>query len=318
MPPTVKFGSFGETVKLLQGALNLWPKSLLPPLNPDGSFGPKTHGKVTEFQSRSNLKPDGVVGPLTWAQLEPLVQMIKGIAPIPGDETAAGARIVAGAEAALNALGWTAGDQYSPFNMKIAAAKCANDSDPFRPRQGGMSLAQIFAIAQVQGAFQSRCPTISKLAVQLWQDQTPAGTDKRNANDLCAWCGIFAVYIMKSVGFSIPNGWASQGTYVREATAAFGNGGGSGSIYRLFTNPAQAFPGCIGVINPSTTSHHFIVTANNNSLIRSIDGNSSGFGLDPDPKKRFDCKSIIARNSYSHSVLKNSGCFFLFPAPGNR
>ena len=310
-------GSFGDTVKLLQGALNLWPNSFLPPLNVDGSFGPKTHGKVTEFQSRNNLKPDGIVGPMTWAQLEPLVQMIKGIVPIPGDEAAAGARIVAGAEAALMALGWTALDQYSPFNMKIAAAKCANDSDPFRPRQGGMSLAQIFAIAQVPGGFQSRCPTISTQAVQKWQDQTTAGTVWRNGNDLCAWCGIFAVYVLRSVGFSIPNGWGSQKKYVNEAISEFNKGGGSGSVYRFFTDPAQAFPGCIGVIHPNTNNHHFIVTANSNGLIRSIDGNSSGFGLDPDPKKKFDCKSIIARGSYSHNALKNNG-FFLFPAPGNR
>jgi peptidoglycan hydrolase-like protein with peptidoglycan-binding domain len=318
MPPTVQIGSFGDTVKLLQQVLNVWPKSNLPPLTVDGSFGPKTRGKVTEFQSRSSLTPDGVVGPLTWAQLEPLVQTIKGIVPIPTDEAEAGKRIVAGAEAAIGMLGWTAADTYSPLNPRIAAAKCANSADPFRPRQGGPALAQIFAIAQVPGGYQGRCPTISTQAVQMWQQQTPAGTVWRNGNDLCAWCGIFAVYVMRAVGFSIPNGWGSQATYVNEAAKAFNKGGGSGNVYRLFTDPAQAFPGCVGVINPSGSNHHFIVTGNNGNVISSIDGNASGFGIDPDPKMKFDCKSIIGRNTYTHSKLKTGSAFFFFPAPGNR
>jgi peptidoglycan hydrolase-like protein with peptidoglycan-binding domain len=318
MRPSVQFGSLGDTVKLVQQALNLWTKSSLPPLKVDGVFGPKTHVKVKEFQSRSNLTSDGVVGPLTWAQLEPLVQMIKGIVPIPTDEAAAGTRIVNGAEAALGMLGWTTGDKYSPLNPKIAAAKCANDADPLRPRQGGAALAQMFAIAQVPGGYIGRCPTITGKAVQMWQQQTLAGTVWRNSNDLCAWCGIFTVYILRSVGFSIPNGWGSQATYVNEAADAFRKGGGSGSVYRLFTDPSQAFPGCIGVINPTGSNHHFIVTRNEAGVIHSIDGNSSGFGLDPDPKKKFDCKSVIGRNNYTHAKLKAGGAYFLFPAPGNR
>lgn len=318
MPPTVQLGSFGNTVRLLQQVLNVWPKSNLPPLKVDGAFGPKTRGKVTEFQSRSNLKPDGVVGPLTWAQLEPLVQLIKGIVPIPADERSAGARIVSGAEAALGVLGWTSADTYSPLNVKIAAAKCANDADPLRPRQGGAALAQIFAIAQVPGGYIGRCPTITTKAVQMWQQQTQAGTIWRNSNDLCAWCGIFTVYILRSAGFSIPGGWGSQATHVNEAANAFRKGGGSGSVYRLFTDPAQAFEGCIGVINPTGSNHHFIVTRNENNVVSSIDGNASGFGLDPDPKKKFDCKSVIGRNTYTHAKLKSGGAYFLFPAPGNR
>lgn len=317
MPATVQFGSFGDTVRLLQQALNLWTKSALPPLAVDGSFGPKTNGKVKEFQTRSNLQPDGVVGPLTWAALEPLVQQIKNLVPIPSDETAAGERIAAGAEAALGVMGWTPADRYSPTSMKIAAAKCADDNHPMRPRQGGLALAQIFAIAEVPGAYQSRCPTITAQAVQMWQQQTLAGTMWRNSNDLCAWCGIFTVYILRSVGFSVPNGWGSQKTYVTEAQTAF-HKGGSGSVYRLFVDPAQAFRGCIGVINPSSNNHHFIVTSNQGGVVNSIDGNASGFGLDPDPKKRWDCKSVIATNKYTHSDLKAGQAYFLFPAPGNR
>ncbi|WP_342360055.1 peptidoglycan-binding domain-containing protein [Terrarubrum flagellatum] len=318
MSPMLGIGAYGDSVKLLQGALNLWPKSFLPPLDVDGSFGPKTGAKTKEFQSGSNLTPDGVVGPMTWAALEPLVQMIKSVVPIAADEAAAGERIALGAEAALASMGWTSADTYSPASFKIAAAKCADPSAPNRPRQGGASLAQIFAIAEVPGGYQGRCATITQAAVAKWQDQTVAGTQWRNANDLCAWCGIFTVYVMRSVGFSIPGGWGSQQQYVEEARTAFNKKTGSGSVYRLFTDPAQAFRGCVGVINPTGRNHHFIVTGNQDGAISSVDGNSSGFGIDPDPKMRWDCKSIIGRNAYKHSELKENQAYFLFPAPTNR
>ena len=318
MLPTLSFGSYGETVRLLQGALNAWPKSKQPPLSVDGAFGPKTNNKVREFQGGSNLAADGVVGPLTWAQLEPLIKAIKAAYPIPGDEAAAGERIAAGAEAAHLALGWTRNDVYSPANQHIAAAKCADSNSPGRPRQGAMALAQIFAIAEVPGAFQSRIPRISQEAVGKWQQQTVEGTVWRNGNDLCAWCGIFTVYILRSVGFTIPGGWGSQKQYVKEAQDAFNKKTGDGSVYRLFTDPKQAFRGCIGVVKPTTSNHHFIVTDNKDGVVSSIDGNFSGFGIDPDPKMHWDCKSIIGRTTYTHQTLRDGAAYFLFPAASNR
>ena len=54
---TIKQGSRGEEVKQIQAYLGLVV---------DGSFGPKTHGKVCEWQHNNGLTVDGVVGPLTW------------------------------------------------------------------------------------------------------------------------------------------------------------------------------------------------------------------------------------------------------------
>ena len=55
---TVRLGSKGEDVKILQKYLGL---------NPDGSFGPNTDKKVKEWQKSKGLVADGIIGPKSWA-----------------------------------------------------------------------------------------------------------------------------------------------------------------------------------------------------------------------------------------------------------
>lgn len=50
----------GNEVKVLQGALHLYP---------DGIFGKLTEEAVKEFQRANGLKPDGIVGEQTWAKV---------------------------------------------------------------------------------------------------------------------------------------------------------------------------------------------------------------------------------------------------------
>lgn len=57
---TIKRGSRGEEVKVLQRKLNLYP---------DGIFGPLTEEAVKEFQKSHKLVVDGIVGINTWAAL---------------------------------------------------------------------------------------------------------------------------------------------------------------------------------------------------------------------------------------------------------
>ena len=57
---TIKLGSKGESVKILQRVLNL---------TVDGDFGPKTDKAVRDFQKKNKLIVDGEVGPKTWAAL---------------------------------------------------------------------------------------------------------------------------------------------------------------------------------------------------------------------------------------------------------
>lgn len=57
---TIKLGSKGESVKLLQRHLNV---------TADGDFGPKTEAAVKEFQKKKGLEADGIVGEKTWKAL---------------------------------------------------------------------------------------------------------------------------------------------------------------------------------------------------------------------------------------------------------
>ena len=54
---TIKLGSKGEDVKVLQKYLGL---------TPDGNFGPNTDKKVKEWQKSKGLTPDGVIGLKSW------------------------------------------------------------------------------------------------------------------------------------------------------------------------------------------------------------------------------------------------------------
>jgi peptidoglycan hydrolase-like protein with peptidoglycan-binding domain len=87
MLPTIRLGSLGESVKTLQQALNLWHETDQPRLTEDGFFGLRTNSKVREFQSAYQLSPDGVVGPLTWEALSPLVEEVTREAPAAHEDT---------------------------------------------------------------------------------------------------------------------------------------------------------------------------------------------------------------------------------------
>lgn len=65
IPVTVKQGSKGETVTLLQQLL----VSRGYVIGIDGDFGPETEKAVRDFQNKQHLGVDGVVGPKTWTAL---------------------------------------------------------------------------------------------------------------------------------------------------------------------------------------------------------------------------------------------------------
>ncbi|MGH2683648.1 MAG: peptidoglycan-binding protein [Actinomycetota bacterium] len=67
---TVRFGSTGHDVSYLQSRLNRAPE-VTTHLAVDGAFGSKTLAAVRQFQrAHPPLEADGIVGPLTWAEVE--------------------------------------------------------------------------------------------------------------------------------------------------------------------------------------------------------------------------------------------------------
>lgn len=68
--PTLQYGSQGAAVLELQRDMNkVFRGYPMMPLMEDGEFGPMTRAAVQEFQRRTKLDADGIVGPLTWAKL---------------------------------------------------------------------------------------------------------------------------------------------------------------------------------------------------------------------------------------------------------
>ena len=61
----ISYGSRGDDVKTLQELLNQNGYSL----DVDGKFGPKTQAAVKDYQTKNNLKVDGIVGTNTWGAL---------------------------------------------------------------------------------------------------------------------------------------------------------------------------------------------------------------------------------------------------------
>lgn len=62
-PPTLRRGSQGEYVKLLQSKLGFTGDDI------DGDFGPKTLTKLKDFQTSHQLVVDGIAGPQVWNTL---------------------------------------------------------------------------------------------------------------------------------------------------------------------------------------------------------------------------------------------------------
>ena len=65
--PTLRKGDSGEDVRELQERLNQLGYDCG---EADGEFGTKTKNAVVQFQTKHGLKPDGVVGRKTWAELD--------------------------------------------------------------------------------------------------------------------------------------------------------------------------------------------------------------------------------------------------------
>jgi len=304
MNPTLRIGSSGSAVVLLQTLLNNAMPGR-PKLVPDGMFGPATRARVVEFQISKGLVPDGVAGPATWAALgsssvpggtplpggnQPSTQGPPAVTPPPpapsGSEAAARDRIVAFATKQYLDFGWHTNTSFSPSNPRIAGKRCSDPST--RKRQGGNQLFDIFTTAGAPGA--SRCHTLSLQAEAMYARSYSA--QERNNTDIVSWCGIFALYCYIRSGLRLSN-WPLKYSIGKPK---------AGDQFRIRGTGEQIQPGDIGIFEPSKGNHHFVVTAVAGDRVSSIDGNS---GL---------LMEIVRKdNQYSIGQVRASGGGFLAP-----
>jgi hypothetical protein len=296
--PTLRFGSFGQPVQLLQNALNLGP-SLLPKLAPDAQFGRKTQSRVQEFQGQKNLTRDGVVGPVTWGELTPFLELLQKIVDqnVPSsNEQEQRQRIVDVAKSALQTFGWGNSTPAQDGSARICAARGFGPAIAGRrARQGGPALASIYTFA---GASAALCLSITTDMETVYQQDPNKHPDRRakiNQNDIGSWCGIFATYCYKVSGLNV--NWDDVRT---QSTTKFD---------KVLPN-ARVQKGDIGVFDPMI-NHHFIVRedAEPGARVYSIDGNVGN----PREQDVTPWNSVIAERFYLRSTLTSKGGLFLRP-----
>jgi len=297
--PMLSFGAVGEAVALLQKALNLAPTQL-PRLKEDASFGSKTHGRVIEFQGQKNAVRDGVVGPITWELLEPFIKQLLKIVdqnmPPSGDDATQRQRIVDIATASFNSWGWgVTGSVMPDGSPRIAGARGVGPAVfGRRPRQGGATLAGIFAIANAGGA---NCLSIATDIEAIYQTEPKSNSDRQaiNQQDIGSWCGIFAAYCYRASGLKI--GWNE----LRQQLPQY--------FDSLRSNEAVQ-KGDIGVYDPAI-NHHFIVVEDSapGARVHSIDGNVGN----PSEMTVAPWNSVISRRVYLRTTLGSKGGKFLRP-----
>lgn len=297
--PTLFLGSVGPSVQLLQNALNVG-QSYLPKLNPDSQFGPKTLGRVKEFQGQKNLTKDGVVGPITWDALGPFLEALKKIADqtVPsGNEDEQRQRIVDVAQSALQTFGW--GGSPPPAADGSARICAARGFGPAfggkRMRQGGPALASIYTMAGVSATLCLHITTDMETVYQQDPAKHPDRRSKINQQDIGSWCGIFATYCYKVSGLNVT--WDDVRTQ-------------SSAKFEKLMPGARVKKGDIGVMDPAT-NHHFIVRedAEPGKHVYSIDGNVGN----PREQDVTPWNSVIAERFYLRTTLATKGGLFLRP-----
>jgi len=232
-----------------------------------------------------------------------VLQLIdKNFAP-PADEAAQRQRIVDIAEASFASWGWGSAGTVTPDGSpRIAAARGFGPGiGGARTRQGGATLAAVYAIAGAGGA---NCLTIGSDIEAVYQQNpsdVPGQVARRNTlnqRDIGAWCGIFATYCYRASGLIIR--WDDV---KRQLPQYFDTLGANAAVQK----------GDIGVCDPQV-NHHFVVIqdAAPGNKVFSIDGNVGN----PAEAIVSPWNSVISKRFYFRSTLAGKAGRFLRPKFG--
>ena len=271
----LRFGSTGAPVMRLQKALNIDPQKDRT-LTEDGIFGGQTQGRVQQFQGRAGTMADGIVGPITMGLLQHLFAVLDKLGGGGGgggsggghdiyEEVEKRAAIVAAAQAALLALGWQDEKHPPKERMPQICTRFMNDETAGRERQGGKALVQIFRAAGLPNA-----DVALHVGAGMARRRRPVDgvldecteshyNQNRNTKDIPAWCGIFALAMVRTAGLTVP-GWP--------------NGNVMANTGFTHIPPAAVRAGDIGIAMKNNRNHHFVVINREGATLTAIDGNA--------------------------------------------
>lgn len=266
----LSYGSRGDPVLRLQGALNLDPNRDRT-LQPDGIFGGQTLGRVKHFQMLNKTPADGLVGPITLGLLKPFLDLFDtgggGTGGPDPQEAIKRQAIIQSAAAACAVMGWNNPVAAPPEGAQNIALRFLAQEDQGRARQGGPALSAIMKMGGAgAGAEQAALEVAAGCARFRRKKDECSEADyskkRKEGIDMFSWCGVFALSIFRTVGVNVP-GWTNGNIQKNPG-------------FRLIA-PADVQPGDVGIASPAGRNHHFIVIARNGPELLSIDGNAGLF-----------------------------------------
>ncbi len=153
--PTLERGSKGPDVILIQRAVHE---------EQDGKFGAATESAVRRFQSDFGLRPDGIVGPLTWSKIDEVLEGRVALAEVDND-----GGLPSGAQALLKLIG----DAEAPAGYETLYG---NNQDNFPKPLTTMTLSEVINTGPLWrrlfrspacGRYQFMTPTLLRLRDRL-------------------------------------------------------------------------------------------------------------------------------------------------------
>jgi len=181
-------GSTGPDVVDFQSLLNVFPSDY-DPLDVDGIFGPLTRERTQEFQSDSSLVPDGVAGQQTWDQLFSQAIRTGDLTPLNRWQIAETAR----AEA-------SAGGVFAKLSIEY-------DYDADLPLRWGYQ--------KLLKYFRTSAPQPGQLNQSVFNEDSIMYLTTPGELAPCPhWCGIFALWAIKTAGMIVGNWVVSKGISV--------------------------------------------------------------------------------------------------------